>query len=115
MKSPTRDTALLSQRPHWQRDGRPAWKANSPFGSGIRKPDESGGLEDIENRNRPRSPGRDSGELRIVGIDCNPGPDAQDRLRRIFAILASHFAGEDMTGPEPGSPPADSPPGDGNE
>ena len=51
----------------------------------------------------------------IVGIDCNPGPDAQDRLRRIFAILASHFAGEDMTGPEPGSPPADSPPGDGNE
>ena len=25
--------------------------------------------------------------MRVVGIDFNPGPDAQDRLRRLFTIL----------------------------
>lgn len=34
-------------------------------------------------------------ELRFVGIDFKPAPDAQDRLRRLFTILAGHFAEKD--------------------
>ena len=32
--------------------------------------------------------GEASAELRVVAINCNPAPDAQDRLRRLFTILA---------------------------
>jgi len=31
-------------------------------------------------------------ELRFVGVEFKPAPDAQDRLRRLFTILAAHFA-----------------------
>ena len=30
-------------------------------------------------------------ELRVVGVEFKPAPDAQDRLRRLFTILAGHF------------------------
>ena len=33
-------------------------------------------------------------EMRVVGIDVKPAPDAQDRLRRIFTILLEHAARE---------------------
>ena len=60
---------------------------NGRSASNATKPDESADLKDIKNKDRPKSSGRDSGELRIAGIDCNPGPDAQDRLRRLFTLL----------------------------
>ncbi len=34
-------------------------------------------------------------ELRFVGVEFRPAPDAQDRLRRLFTILAAHFAERD--------------------
>ena len=34
-------------------------------------------------------------ELRFVGVEFKPAPDAQDRLRRLFTILAAHFAERD--------------------
>ena len=70
------------------------------------KPDESADLKDIENKDRPKS----SGELRIAGIDCNPGPDAQDRLRRLFSLLIECAASDRL--PASG---ADSSPDDGSE
>ena len=42
--------------------------------------------------------------MRVVGIDFNPAPDAEDRLRRLFTMLASHFAGEGAKPPEQKSP-----------
>ena len=29
-------------------------------------------------------------QLKLAGIDCNPAPDAEDRLRRLFTILIRH-------------------------
>ena len=37
--------------------------------------------------NRRRRPAREDPELRVVGIDVKPAPDAQERLRRLFTIL----------------------------
>ena len=33
--------------------------------------------------------------MRLVGIDFNPGPDAEDRLRRLFTILV-RLADDDL-------------------
>ena len=48
---------------------------------------------------RSKNPGGDSPELKVVGIHCNPAPDAQDRLRRLFTLLLEHTAGEGQTSP----------------
>ena len=37
--------------------------------------------------------------MRITGIDFNPGPDAEDRLRRLFTILIK-LADDDLPFPE---------------
>ena len=52
-------------------------------------------MKDNKHRDRPKSSGRTGPELRIVGIDFNPGPDAEDRLRRLFAILLKLTARDD--------------------
>ena len=48
-------------------------------------------MKDTNGQNQPkrrkRQPG-DAPELRVVGIDVNPAPDAEERLRRLFTILA---------------------------
>ena len=50
--------------------------------------------------------GRAGPEPRVVRIDCNPGPDAEDRLRRLFTLLVRLAvrdnlpAREDRTGDE---------------
>ena len=42
---------------------------------------------DIKKKARTKAP-----ELKLVGIDYNVGPDAEDRLRRLFTILLRHAA-----------------------
>ena len=44
--------------------------------------------------------------MRVVGIDVNPAPDAEERLRRLFTILARVVEGE------PSAPGTDPSPGD---
>ena len=51
-------------------------------------------MRDAKNTNRGRKPCRAGQEMRVVGIHFNPGPDAQDRLRRIFTLLVKHVNGE---------------------
>lgn len=43
------------------------------------------GQEQPKKRGRPPS---DGPELRVAGVNFKPAPDAQDRLRRLFTILA---------------------------
>ena len=62
-------------------------------------------MEDTAGKNRRRKPARDEPELRFVGIDVKPAPDAQDRLRRIFTILLEHAASERHAAPEKDSRP----------
>ena len=38
--------------------------------------------------------------MRVVGIDFKPGPDAQERLRRLFLILLK-LADDEMPGADP--------------
>ena len=47
-----------------------------------------------------------SPEPRVVAIKCNPGPDAEDRLRRIFTLLLEHAVGESQAAPVD-APPAE--------
>ncbi len=47
--------------------------------------------------------------MRVVGIDVNPAPDAEERLRRLFTILLRLI--ED----DPSIPGTDSSPDDGGE
>ena len=39
-------------------------------------------MNEAKSQTRPIGSGRGSSDLMVVGIHFNPGPDAQDRLRR---------------------------------
>ena len=57
-------------------------------------------MKETKRQRKPTKSGRAGPELRVVRIDCNPGPDAQDRLRRLFTLLVKLAAREDRTGDE---------------
>ena len=61
---------------------------------------ETAGQEQPKRRGRPPS---DGPELRVVGVNVNPAPDAQERLRRLFTILARVVESEP---PVPGADPS---------
>ena len=44
-------------------------------------------MNDKKGQNRKRRPPRGDPEMRVVGIDFNPAPDAEERLHRLFIIL----------------------------
>ncbi len=59
-------------------------------------------MKDTTGKNQPnrrRRPAREDPELRVVGIDVKPAPDAQERLRRLFTILVD-LAQDDQPLPE---------------
>ena len=47
----------------------------------------TGNLRDTKHRTKRRGRESDAPDMRVVGIDFNPGPDAEERLRRLFTIL----------------------------
>ena len=49
-------------------------------------------MSDAKRQSRKSKPAGGDTELRFVGVEFKPAPDAQDRLRRLFTILAAHFA-----------------------
>ena len=63
-------------------------------------------MEETRRQRKPMKSGRAGPEPRVVRIDCNPGPDAEDRLRRLFTLLVRLAvrdnlpAREDRTGDE---------------
>ena len=59
-------------------------------------------MRDTERQNRRRRPTGDAPEIRVVGIDVKPAPDAEERLRRLFTILLK-LAEDDLppTGADP--------------
>ena len=61
---------------------------------------------DTDSQKKPKRPAKESPELRVVSIDYNPGPDAQDRLRRLFTLLVEHAA-RDKTLQSESGPSAD--------
>ena len=66
-------------------------------------------MKDATGKNQPkrrRRTARDEPELRVVGIDVKPAPDAQARLRRLFTILVE-LAQDDPPRPETDPQPDD--------
>ena len=52
-------------------------------------------MSGTRNHRKPRNPKCAGPEPRIGRIEFNPAPDAEDRLRRLFTLLAVHFTGDD--------------------
>ncbi len=44
-------------------------------------------MKETKRQRKPTKSGRAGPEPRVVRIDCDPGPDAEDRLRRLFTLL----------------------------
>ena len=72
-----------------------------------RNRDESSDLKVATRTAKQKRHDTASDDLRVVAITCNPAPDAQDRLRRLFTILA-RLAEDDK--PSPASPSPDDDP-----
>ena len=54
-------------------------------------------MKEAKSRAQSKIGDRAPGELRVVGINCNPAPDVQDRLRRLFTLLLELTAGDGQT------------------
>ena len=59
-------------------------------------------MKEKKGQNKKGRPTKDAPEMRVVGIDFNPGPGAEERLRRLFTLLLEHAAGERQVAPEEG-------------
>ena len=57
-------------------------------------------MSGTRNQGKPKNPRYAGPEPRIGRIECRPAPDAEDRLRRLFTLLAGHLASGDMIQPE---------------
>ena len=57
-------------------------------------------MKDDKRQKRRGRPEADPPEMRVVGIEFKPGPDAQERLRRLFLILLK-LADDEMPGADP--------------
>ena len=44
-------------------------------------------MEETKGQNKRRRSTKDAPEMRVVGIDFNPGPDAEERLRRVYDLI----------------------------
>ena len=64
-------------------------------------------MEDTKSQDKPKGSSRGGPELGVVSIHFNPGPDAQDRLRRLFTLLVKHASKDKQ-------PPSESDPSTGN-
>ena len=60
-------------------------------------------MKEATRRTEQKTRSEASEELRVVAINCNPAPDSQDRLRRLFTILAKLTQDEEAS-PEDPSP-----------
>ena len=61
-------------------------------------------MKEAKSRAQSKTSDRSPGELRIVAINCNPAPDAQDRLRRLFTLLLEHTARDRQIATDEDSP-----------
>ena len=64
-------------------------------------------MEDRQKYERMGRSAENTPEMRVVGIAFNPGPDAEDRLRRLFTILLEHAVRDRQAVPEEDAPTED--------
>ena len=66
----------------------------------ARRPMEQSDMEEKDNQKQPKRPGRDASEIRVVRVASNPGPDAQDRLRRLLTLMVKYATQDRLDAPE---------------
>ena len=64
-------------------------------------------MEDKQKYRRRGRSAENTPEMKVVGIAFNPGPDAEDRLRRLFTILLEHAVRDRQAFPEEDAPTED--------
>ena len=62
-------------------------------------------MEDTNTRNRRGRPHGDASGFGVVRVFYNPGPDAEDRLRRLFSLLVKYASRDGQAASEKESPP----------
>ena len=66
-------------------------------------------MKDKKRQDRRGEPRGDASEIGVVRVFSNPGPDAEDRLRRLFSLLVKYATQDREAAPEKDSP-SDAPP-----
>ena len=66
-------------------------------------------MKDKKRQDRRGEPRSDASEIGMVRVFSNPGPDAEDRLRRLFSLLVKYATQDREAAPEKDSP-SDAPP-----
>ena len=67
---------------------------------------------DVPERNRRGRPEGDASDLGVIRVFSNPGPDAEDRLRRLFSLLVKYATRDGQAMSEKDSLSDDGHPGD---
>ena len=66
-------------------------------------------MKDTNSQKKPKRPDRDAPDIGVAEVRYNPGPDAEDRLRRLFSLLVKYATKDRQAAPEEDSP-SDAPP-----
>ena len=61
-------------------------------------------MEDKKTQDRRRRPAGEVYEIGVVRVFSNPGPDAEDRLRRLFSLLVKYATRDGQAASEKDSP-----------
>ena len=68
-------------------------------------------MKDKKRQNRRGKPRGDASEIGVVRVFSKPGPDAEDRLRRLTSLLIKYATRDRQAAPSEDAP-ADAPPGE---
>ena len=63
---------------------------------------------DLKDRKRQNSRG-DASDIGVIRVFSNPGPDAEDRLRRLITLMVRHATSDSQAESEEDSPTAAQP------
>lgn len=66
-------------------------------------------MRDTSSPNEKKLPGRSAFEVGVIRVSANPGPDAEDRLRRLMSLIVRH-ATRDIQAASGKDSPSDAPP-----
>ena len=68
-------------------------------------------MKDKKRQNRRGKPRSDASEIGVVRVLYNPGPDTEDRLRRLMSLMIK-YATRDRQAAHGEDAPTDDPPGE---
>ena len=64
-------------------------------------------MKDENGRNRRRKAPKDASEIGVIRVFSKPGPDAEDRLRRLMSLMIKYATQDGQDGNQDGNCPQD--------